>query len=158
MSREHGLMEEYKNNGLQGVVKRVAYYLPNHYITNKVKTTQLTYGLKKKEKFGKRYAPDGATRSGQIAPNGAPLKTKRQAPTAQTRCADGCALPGAALPERKTRLRLGILRAFDPSSGGSQILRLRRCLKRKKGKHSSFTTLRGSGLFIQFFVTVRNYT
>ena len=50
MSREHGLMEEYKNNGLQGVVKRVAYYLPNHYVTSKVKTTQLTYGLNKIEK------------------------------------------------------------------------------------------------------------
>lgn len=54
MSREHGLMEEYKNNGLQGVVKRVAYYLPNHYIINKVKTTQLTYGLNKAEKREKQ--------------------------------------------------------------------------------------------------------
>ena len=54
MSREHGLMEEYKNNGLQGVVKRVAYYLPNHYVTSKVKTTQLTYGLNKIEKREKQ--------------------------------------------------------------------------------------------------------
>ena len=45
MPREHGLLEEYKNNGLQGVAKRLAYYLPNHYVIHQVKTTELSYGL-----------------------------------------------------------------------------------------------------------------
>lgn len=50
MGREHGLREEYKNNGLSGVAKRLAYYLPNHYVIHQVKTAKLSYGLNQTEK------------------------------------------------------------------------------------------------------------
>lgn len=54
MPREHGLLEEYKNNGLSSVIKRLFYYLPNHYVIRKVKTGNLTYGLNQTEKREKR--------------------------------------------------------------------------------------------------------
>ena len=49
MSREYGLSEEYKNNGMSGVLKRLTYYVPNHYVINKVKNAPLKYGLNQTE-------------------------------------------------------------------------------------------------------------
>lgn len=54
MPKEHGLLEEYKNNGLGGAVKRLMYYLPNHYVIHKVKSAGLVYGLNETEKRERR--------------------------------------------------------------------------------------------------------
>ena len=54
MPREHGLREEFKNNGLQGVAKRLGYYFPNHYVINNVNSAEISYGLNRTEKRGKR--------------------------------------------------------------------------------------------------------
>ena len=54
MSKEHGLIEEYRNNGFWGVAKRLFYYIPNHYVINYVKKKKLTYGLNRTEKRDKK--------------------------------------------------------------------------------------------------------
>lgn len=45
MGREHGLIEEFHNNGIIGVAKRLFYYIPNHYVIEKVKKAPFEYGL-----------------------------------------------------------------------------------------------------------------
>ena len=45
MGREHGLIEEFHNNGVLGVAKRLFYYIPNHYVIEKVKQCPFEYGL-----------------------------------------------------------------------------------------------------------------
>lgn len=52
--REHGLIEEYKNNGFKGVIKRLFYYIPNHYVIWKTKKAELKYGLNTEENREKK--------------------------------------------------------------------------------------------------------
>ena len=54
MSKEHGLVEEYRNNGIASVIKRLFYYIPNHYIISRVKKRKLTYGLNTEERRKKK--------------------------------------------------------------------------------------------------------
>ncbi|ODA39137.1 putative glycosyltransferase [Desulfosporosinus sp. BG] len=49
MKKQHGLSEEFKNNGIRSVLKRVSFYIPNHYVINKVKKSPLRYGLNQDE-------------------------------------------------------------------------------------------------------------
>lgn len=49
MGIKRGFAEEFKKNGLSAVVKRLFYYIPNHYLINKVKKASLSKGINDKD-------------------------------------------------------------------------------------------------------------